>query len=354
MAMTAIFLEEGKQTSADVAGRLAEFLAAARSSLHLAIYDCRLSDGPARPVIQALEERAAAGVDVRIVYDAGKPANPAALGVDPVPPGTVAFMKRIAGNVQTKAITGGHNHNPRLMHHKYIVRDGATSGGTVWTGSTNFTDDSWALQENNIICVDSPELCALYEKDFAELWARGDIDTTGARDRGTVHVGSAVVSATFAPGDGPAIDHEIARRIGGARRRLKICSMLITSGGILGALGDALHHGRIAEYGGIYDRTQMESVFDQWHGSPVEWKIGAFHQIAAGLAGKRSTPYTPGGRHDFMHNKCLVADDVAITGSYNLSHSATENAENVLMIQDRDLADQYDAYVTELVRRYGP
>ena len=29
MAMTAIFLEEGKQTSADVAGRLAEFLAAA-------------------------------------------------------------------------------------------------------------------------------------------------------------------------------------------------------------------------------------------------------------------------------------------------------------------------------------
>ena len=55
-----------------------------------------------------------------------------------------------------------------------------------------------------------------------------------------------------------------------------------------------------------------------------------------------------------MHNKCLVADDVVITGSYNLSHSATENAENVLMIQDRDLADQYDAYVMELVRRYGP
>ena len=233
MAMTAIFLEEGKQTPADVAGRLAEFLAAARTSLHLAIYDCRLSDGPARPVIQALEERAAAGVDVRIVYDAGKPANAAALGVDPAPPGTVAFMKRIAGNVQTKAITGGHNHNPRLMHHKYIVRDGATSGGTVWTGSTNFTDDSWALQENNIVCIDSPELCALYERDFAELWARGDIDMTGARDRGTVHVGSTVVSATFAPGDGPAIDHEIARRIGGARRRLKICSMLITSGGIL-------------------------------------------------------------------------------------------------------------------------
>ena len=128
--------------------------------------------------------------------------------------------------------------------------------------------------------------------------------------------------------------------------------MLITSGGILGALGDALHRGQVAEYGGIYDRTQMESVFDQWRGSPVEWKIGAFRQVAGGLAGKRSTPYTPGGRHNFMHNKVLVCDDTVITGSYNLSHSATENAENVLMIRDRELADRYDEYIRELAGRY--
>ena len=211
---------------------------------------------------------------MRIVYDAGKPANPAALGVDPASPGTVAFMKRIAGNVQTKAITGGHNHNPRLMHRQFIVRDGAASGGTVSIGSTNFTDDSWALQENNIICVDSPELCALYEKDFAELWARGDIDTTGARDRGTVHVGSAGCGATFRrQAMGPPSIMKSHARIGGARRRLKICSMLITSGGILGT-GRCTAPRAFAEYGGIYDRTQMESVFDQWHGSPVEWKIG--------------------------------------------------------------------------------
>jgi phosphatidylserine/phosphatidylglycerophosphate/cardiolipin synthase-like enzyme len=353
MAIVATFLEEGKQSPDDVVGRLAQFLSVAKTSLHVAIYDCRLSDAPARAVVQALEGPAAAGVDVRIVYDAGKPSNPAALGVDPAPPGTAAFMKGIVGKVQSKAITGGHLHQPRLMHHKYIVRDGLTPGGAVWTGSTNFTDDSWALQENNIICIDSPELCAYYEKDFGELWTRGDIDTTGARDRGTVHVGEAVVSVTFAPGDGQAIDHEIAHRISAARRRLRICSMLITSGGILGALGDALHHGQVAAYGGIYDRTQMESVFDQWRGSPVEWKIGAFQQIAGGLAGKRSTPYTPGGRHDFMHNKVLVCDDTVITGSYNLSHSATENAENVLMIQDRELADRYDGYATELARRYG-
>src|SRR5205807_2000934 len=128
-------------------------------------------------------------------------------------------------------------------------------------------------------------------------------------------------------------------------------SMLITSGAILGALGDLLHHGRVAEYGGLYDRTQMESVFDQWRGTPAEWKTQAFAAVSAGLAGKRSTPYTPGGRHDFMHDKVLVADDVVLTGSYNLSNSATANAENVLMIHDRGLADQYSATIDRLAQR---
>jgi phosphatidylserine/phosphatidylglycerophosphate/cardiolipin synthase-like enzyme len=96
----------------------------------------------------------------------------------------------------------------------------------------------------------------------------------------------------------------------------------------------------------------MESVFDQWHGTPAEWKIAAFAQVANGLAGKRSTPYSPGSRHDFMHNKVLVCDDVVITGSYNLSHSATENAENVLIVQDPELADRYNAYIERLAQRY--
>ena len=62
---------------------------------------------------------------------------------------------------------------------------------------------------------------------------------------------------------------------GAARRRLKICSMLLSSGAILGALGDQLHRGRLAEFDGIYDRTQMETALGQWHGTPSEWKIAA-------------------------------------------------------------------------------
>jgi phosphatidylserine/phosphatidylglycerophosphate/cardiolipin synthase-like enzyme len=353
MAIQVTFLEQGKQPPGQVAALLADFLRAARTSLHLAVYDFRLSPALAGPVVQALRDRAAAGVQVRIAYDAGKRVAPfPRAGADPAPPGTADFVQGIGSGVEVKAITGGDPHLPKLMHHKYVIRDGGTPTGAVWTGSANFTDDSWALQENNILRIDSPELCAFYETDFGELWDRGDIATTGSQDTGTVTVDGSSIGIGFAPGEGRAIDQEIAHRIAMARRRLKICSMLLTSGAILGALGDVIHHRRVAEYGGVYDRTQMEAVCEQWRGQDNQWKIAAFRLASAGLSGKRSTPYAPNTPHDFMHNKVLVADDTVITGSYNLSHSATENAENVLMIRDPGLADRYAAYVDGLTRRY--
>jgi phosphatidylserine/phosphatidylglycerophosphate/cardiolipin synthase-like enzyme len=293
---------------------------------------------------------------VRIAYDAGKQQTRgrSVPSMDPAPPGTADFVKKIGGGVQFKPITGGDPQMPKLMHHKYVVRDGGTPAGAVWTGSVNWTDDSWSLMENNIVRLASPELCTYYETDFAELWQRGDIGTTGSHDTGTVRVGGTPVHVAFAPGEGRSIDHDVAHRISSCRRRLKVCSMLLTSGAILGALSDKLASGRLAEYGGIYDRTQMEGVFEQWKGQPVaEWKIGAFETVAAPLAFKRSTPYTPGGRHDFMHNKVLVCDDAVVTGSYNLSHSAEDNAENMVIIEDPALAESYNGYINGLIARYG-
>lgn len=203
MAINVTFLEQDKQTPAQVADQLADFLNVAKTSLHVAIYDFRLSDATAGPVVQALQGRAAAGVDVRIAYDAGKPNAPMpGSGADPAPPGTADFVRRLGGKIQSKPITGGDPQMPKLMHQKYVVRDGGTPAAAVWTGSTNFTDDSWRLQENNIICLDSPELSAYYETDFGELWQKGDIATTGARDVGTVSVGDVPVKVAFSPGEG--------------------------------------------------------------------------------------------------------------------------------------------------------
>ncbi len=354
MAVTVQFLEQGGQPASAVANRLADFLGRATHSLDIAIYDFRLSSAVAEPVRRVLGQRVQAGVRIRVVYDAGKRTVPfQEAGADPAPPGTADFVASLGPGVQSRPITGGDPRMPKLMHHKYIIRDGGTPAAAIWTGSTNFTDDSWTLQENNILCLDSPDLSVYYETDFGELWQSGDIATTGSHDSGRVTIDGRPVDVAFAPGDGPQIDHAIAQQIGRARRRLKMCSMLITSGAILGALSDVLHRGQVQVYGGLYDRTQMESVFQQWQGTPAEWKIAAFRFVSQGLAGKNSTRYAPGTPHDFMHNKVVVADDTVITGSYNLSHSATENAENAVMVQDAELAEQYASYIDRLAARYG-
>ncbi len=354
MTIAATFLEEQGQNPAEIATLLAQYLSAATTSLAFAIYDFRLSPALAEPVVEALRDRAAAGVKVRIAYDAGKQSTPfQEVHADPAQPGTAQFLASLDPRIELRAITGGDPLMPKLMHQKYIVRDGGMPGGAVWTGSTNFTDDSWALQENNIVRLETPELCRYYMTDFEELWQRGDIGTTGQHDRGTVTDGTARIEVAFAPGEGRAIDHEIAACVSRTRRRLRICSMLITSGAILGAVRDLLRQGRIAEHGGIYDATQMETAIAQWQGTPSAWKVPAFREVSRDLIGKRSTPYHPGSRHDFMHNKVLVSDDCVITGSYNLSSSATVNAENVVMIHDPELANRYSAYVDHLTDRYS-
>jgi phosphatidylserine/phosphatidylglycerophosphate/cardiolipin synthase-like enzyme len=53
-----------------------------------------------------------------------------------------------------------------------------------------------------------------------------------------------------------------------------------------------------------------------------------------------------------MHAKLTVVDDVLFTGSYNLSRSGEQNAENVLEIEDAALAERLAGYVDEVRARY--
>jgi phosphatidylserine/phosphatidylglycerophosphate/cardiolipin synthase-like enzyme len=53
-----------------------------------------------------------------------------------------------------------------------------------------------------------------------------------------------------------------------------------------------------------------------------------------------------------MHAKVVVADDYLFTGSYNLSHSGEENAENVIEVADAALADQLAAFADEVRALY--
>ena len=57
--------------------------------------------------------------------------------------------------------------------------------------------------------------------------------------------------------------------------------------------------------------------------------------------------------HDFLHAKLVVCDDWAFVGSYNHSRAGEENAENVLAIDGRAVADRVAAAITEFATRYA-
>jgi phosphatidylserine/phosphatidylglycerophosphate/cardiolipin synthase-like enzyme len=336
-------LTDGGQRPADVARGVAAFLAQARTSLDLALYDVRFETGAGALVLAALLAAVQRGVAVRLLYNVAHP------GPIPVPPPPETAPEAIeALPVETRGVAG----IPDLMHHKFVVRDGAA----VWGGSTNWTDDSWSRQENVIVTVDSTEIAYAYHLAFEELWNRGDVAGTGDVDPRPADVGGAQVRAWFTPEHGEALSHRIAKHLGKARARIRIASPVLTSGPILATLVESVKERR-CDLAGVVDDTQVDQVFHQWKTNGVSaWKIPLLQSVLEGApwSGKESIPWTPESLHNFMHAKIVVADDTTFVGSFNLSRSGERNAENVFEIRDSGIADRLATFVDEIRGNYPP
>ena len=336
-------LTDGGQPAGDIANALAAFISEARRTLEIAIYDFNPPPALSQVVVGAIGDATKRGVAVRLAYNVDHP------GVVPVPappqhdPAVVESLP-----CETAAIPGV----PDLMHHKYVVRDAAT----VWTGSMNWTGDSWTREENVVLTVESPELAARYAVDFEQLWTRRDVQHSGKVDTSPLSVSGTVVRPWFCPGRGEQLAHRIAKAIGTAKRRVRIASPVVSSGPILGTLAQVVSDRKV-DVAGVVDRTQVREVLHQWHeNGNASWKEPLLRTslTRAPFSGKRSTPYAPGSVHDYMHAKVTVADDVVFVGSFNLSHSGELNAENVLEIADASLAERLASFIDEVRSKYPP
>ncbi len=345
-----MFLAEGAQSARDVAHALARFCAEARKTLHIAIYNVRLEPAIASILGAVLLERARAGVDVRIVHDESEPDDGVLRRGDVKLPSTrTRIVELLAGQswrVQIRGVRGS-----ALMHDKFVVRDAGGRGAAVWTGSANFTTDAWTGQENNIVIVHSNDVASSYEDAFEDLWRTQRIAGTGADAQGRMSVSGRLVEVLFSPGGrGDAIAQKIAQVVEGARRRVLIASMVVSSRVILEAL---LHARRRVTVAGIVDGASMRNVIRSL-GAAGDDRAGMTKSLMRSLVAKRSTPYDPthpDAPLNFMHNKVVVADDLVVTGSYNFSKHAGMNAENVLVIDDAGFATLYANYIRALIRR---
>ena len=301
-------------------------------------------------MLAALDAAVKRGVAVRLIFNAD---HAQVIPVPPPPEIDWAYVDQLkAIGVDVKPIPGV----PDLMHHKYVVRDVGTPLAAVLTGSTNWTNDSWNREENVVFTVASADVAATFEQNFTELWQNPVVADSGRINAPWLGLADTTrVRVYFCPGRGLKLVHAMARSIASAQRRIRIASPVLTSGPVLGTLAEVIGHGKV-DVSGVYDATQMDQVQHQWgEQSTSAWKIAAFRSIVAAVkfGSKRSTPYAVGSVHDFMHAKILVADDYVYAGSFNLSHSGEQNAENVVQIESHAVAELCAEYVDRMAAKYG-
>ncbi len=338
-AFTFRFLEDGGQPASEVAGTINAFVGDARRTLDVAIYDFHARDGASATIADALEAAQSRGVTVRVVFNVDRNEAPSAPRPMEADPATIDGLD---------VPTHGVHDQGSLMHHKYVIAD----GDRVLTGSTNWTDDAFTREENVIVQADDATLAAAYAANFEELWRRSRMEHSGSKGTAVAMDHGVRVTPWFLPSP-PSVAHLAAERIGDARRRLRICSPVVTSGPVLGTLAEFA--GRTDfDLSGVYDATQMAEVMRQWRTVPWNlWKVVAWQAIAPRLSGKASTPYRPGSVHDYMHAKFVVADDEVLVGSYNLSRGGEENAENVLHVVSEEIAVRFAAFADRMAARYA-
>src|SRR5918911_3642796 len=180
-------LTDGGQSSLDVARMIAVFVAPAKETLELALYDLRLHDETAEIVRGALVGAHERGVHVRLVYNLDR--EDARPPIPPPPKTEPSLVEALP--FETAAVPGW----PDLMHHKYVVRDRAA----VWTGSANWTDDSWTREENVIVVVESTGVTIRFQEDFAQLWKKRKVSASGRVPTDPIRVGDARVRTWFSP-----------------------------------------------------------------------------------------------------------------------------------------------------------
>lgn len=332
------FIEDGAQTAAQVARDIVAFLEEAALTLDVAIYDFHANTGQTATIAKALKAASARGVRVRVAFNTEACTHPADACPMQCDPELIAGLAVSTRGVSTPG---------SLMHHKYVVRDGSS----VWTGSTNWTDDAFTREENVLMTVDSPALAAAYRQNFEKLWAKQHVVRTGGTGEEVVLDHDVRVRPFFTPSP-PSLAQLAAARIADADRRVRVVSPVVTSGAVLGTLAELAGRVRF-DLDGAYDRTQMEQVQRQWSRVPHNrWKIEAWRSIAPRLSGKVSTPYAPDAVHDYMHAKFLVADQHLVAGSYNLSRHGEINAENVLHVVSEFHAAQFAEFADRIAACY--
>jgi phosphatidylserine/phosphatidylglycerophosphate/cardiolipin synthase-like enzyme len=287
-----------------IEGRLVEKINAAQSSIHIASFEFDLT-----PVAEALMAANQRGVDVRWVTD-----DEHGLEADAEPDHGQFAMLQEAG-IEVRSDT-----RSALMHNKFWIFDGQI----VWTGSTNITENGIFDQDNNTIVVQSPELAAIYEREFQEMWD-GEFGprSPSTLDEQVVTVNGSRIVVIFTSED-PALENAIVPIVKSATKSIRFLAFSFTDYPLADTMSQRFKAG--VDVAGVFEKVGSET------------DAAELRTLMC-----RSVPVKQDGNSGFLHHKVIVVDEqIVITGSLNFSTNAEEsNDENVIIIDNAEIARLY-------------
>jgi phosphatidylserine/phosphatidylglycerophosphate/cardiolipin synthase-like enzyme len=297
-------MDDPGQMQGSIEEQIIKKIDGAKSSIHIASFEFDLT-----PVAEALIAAKNRGVEVQWVTD-----DESGLAADEEPGrGQFAMLEDAGIEVRSDDRTA-------LMHNKFWIFDGQI----LWTGSTNITENGIFDQNNNTLVIYSPELAAIYETEFQEMWNGefGPRSPSQLESQNTVVNGSAI-QVIFTSED-HAIEEAIIPLINSAQKSVRFLAFSFTDYPMAKAMIDRAAVG-----------VDVAGVFEKVGSSTDAAELRTLY--CAGVPARRD------GNGGFMHNKVVVVDErYVVTGSLNFSTNAeTSNDENVLIIDNPDIAKLY-------------
>ena len=310
---------------ANMPDSLKAYMDRCQHTMDIAIYNS--VDAPiTAPIIQAINDAHNRGVRIRIVFD-GSANNTMLTQINPNIPRIASPTGQLFG----------------LMHNKFVVFDAMAENPnlpTVWTGSTNWTQNQInGTDRNNVITIQDQSLALAFQIEFEEMWGgNGDLPNPSQSLFGPFKtantpvnflVGGKFVECLFSPTDG--VNQRIIGLINGAQSDVNVATMLITRADISDAIIQKHNSGVPASHVMVSTQNPMGNQF---------------LTLQAALPTNQAIRFNQGGtlHHKFMvvdHSQNL-SDARVLTGSHNWSSNAeTRNDENTVIVHDTNIANQY-------------
>jgi phosphatidylserine/phosphatidylglycerophosphate/cardiolipin synthase-like enzyme len=206
-----------------------------------------------------------------------------------------------------------------LMHNKFMIMDGIT----VWTGSTNFTQNGIYRNNNNLIALRSRRAVIAYQAEFDEMFLRGEFGPTSSEGNSARFTQDGVPIEIYFAAEDDVVGRILAE-INSATSTIRFMVFSFTRDDIGEALLAQAENG--IDIQGVFETTGSETEFSEMP-----------RLLCAGLDVRQD------GNRGVLHHKVFIIDEnTVVTGSFNFSNNATQsNDENLVIIRNADIAELY-------------